>query len=96
MIRNLFLREEGDRLFIATGIFPEWLAKNASITFGPGPTSFGDVSVSVMPGEQQIEVRWEGTWRKKPKEIVVHLPGYASVTQGPDDSSVVISRESSL
>lgn len=96
MIRNLFLREEGDRLYIATGILPEWLTGNDPITFGPGPTSFGDVSVSVIPGEGQIEVKWEGTWRKKPQGIVVHLPGYAPVSTGPDDSSVVISRKSSL
>ncbi|HPR52507.1 MAG TPA: hypothetical protein PLU81_12010, partial [Deltaproteobacteria bacterium] len=76
MIRNLMLREEDNHLYIATGILPEWLAGNDPITFGPGPTSFGDVSVSVIPGEQQIEVRWEGFWRKKPQGIVVHLPGY--------------------
>ncbi|HPJ95210.1 MAG TPA: hypothetical protein PKY89_14950, partial [Deltaproteobacteria bacterium] len=76
MIRNLMLREEDNYLYIATGILPEWLAKNDPIIFGPGPTSFGDVSVSVIPGEQQIEVRWEGFWRKKPQGIVVHLPGY--------------------
>ncbi|MBN2062148.1 MAG: hypothetical protein JW882_17215 [Deltaproteobacteria bacterium] len=96
MMRNLFLREEDDRLFIAAGILPEWLAGNEHIAFGPGPTSFGDVSVSVIPGEQQIEVRWEGTWRTKPKEIVVHLPGYDPVTPGPHDNSVMISRKSSL
>jgi hypothetical protein len=93
MIRNCMVREEQDRLFIASGILPEWLAQYEPITFGPAPTSFGNVSVSVIPSEKHIEVSWNGIWRQEPPGIVIHLPGHDPVIPGPHDHAVIFERK---
>ncbi|HSG48957.1 MAG TPA: hypothetical protein VLA43_14145, partial [Longimicrobiales bacterium] len=57
MLRNMFVREEGGRLVLASGILPEWLAADGPISFGPAPTSFGPVTVEVLPRGERAEVR---------------------------------------
>lgn len=49
MMRNAFLREEGDALVIGSGLLPEWLSAGETLSFGPAPTAFGTVSVEVSP-----------------------------------------------
>jgi hypothetical protein len=93
MIRNCMVREDQDRLIIASGILPEWLTQLDPITFGPAPTSFGNISISVIPSEKNIEVRWNGIWRKKPPGIEIHLPGYDPVIPGPHDHAVIFERK---
>ena len=49
MIRNCFVREEDNRLILCSGIPRIWLEKNQTIAFGPAPTSFGDIQISIKP-----------------------------------------------
>ena len=51
MMRNLFLREEGRTLILASGIPREWLRAGEEISFGPGPSRFGRVTVRILPAE---------------------------------------------
>jgi len=88
MIRNMFVREEGDRLVLAAGVLPEWLQAGVPVSFGPAPTAFGDVSVEVLPWGGGAEVRWSGSWRTAPARIEVGLPGYAAVDAPPGQGSV--------
>jgi len=91
MIRNMFVREEGDRLVLASGILPEWLAAGAPISFGPGPTPFGPVCVEVLPrGEDRVEVRWGGAWRHAAPAMEVTVPGFARVEAPGEAGSVVV------
>jgi hypothetical protein len=91
MVRNSFIREEGNTLFIGSGIFPSWHRKNTPFSFGPAPTSFGEVSVQVVPREQGLEVSWSGNWRKFPPAIEVGLPGFDSFVPGPGDTRILLS-----
>lgn len=91
-IRNSFLQEEGNRLILASGIFPAWLQTSVPMSFGPAPTAFGDVSVSVIPKEQCIEVRWQGTWRHEPPAIELRLPGYEPVAAEVGAHTVYLKR----
>jgi len=79
MIRNMFVREEGERLVLASGILPEWLEAAGPVSLGPVPTSFGEVRVEIVRGGRRPEVRWSGSWRKEPSRVEVRLPGFTAV-----------------
>ena len=76
MIRNCFLREEGERLILASGIPNEWLEQAAPLSFGPAPTPWGDVTVTIEPSREQVNVRWQGVWRAAAPPVEVWLPGH--------------------
>ncbi|PPD22280.1 MAG: hypothetical protein CTY22_03280 [Methylomonas sp.] len=94
MMRNGFVREEGDTLILASGIPPAWLTAGRPLRFGPAPTAFGPVSVTVEPEPgQAATVRWQADWRKPPTAIEVQLPGYAAQTRTAGDAAVRLTRE---
>jgi len=37
------------------------------MSFGPGPTAFGPISVSIRPGPESVRVSWRGEWRSRPQ-----------------------------
>jgi hypothetical protein len=76
MMRNCFLREEGERLILASGIPHEWLEQTAPLSFGPAPTPWGDVTLTIEPSHQQVGVRWQGAWRGDAPRVEVWLPGH--------------------
>jgi hypothetical protein len=88
MMRNLFIREEGRILIIGSGLTDEWLRSGKPLSFGPAPTSFGTLTVSVKPSEQGVIVSWEGKWHAQPSCVMVRLPGrhMVSLTDVQDGS----------
>ncbi len=79
MMRNLFLREEGRTLILASGIPEAWLTSGTDLSFGPGPTLFGPVTVSIRVTPKAITVTWIGRWHSRPDRIEVKLPGRDAV-----------------
>jgi hypothetical protein len=75
MMRNLFVREEGRTLILAAGISEEWIRGGLPISFGPGPTRFGRITVRVTAGESGAKVEWDADWHQPPDRIEVRLPG---------------------
>ncbi len=73
MIRNCFVREEGDRLILFSGIPQYWLDSKQEISFGPAPTRFGSVSLSLKHEGGRIQADWKGEWCGKPPKIEVCL-----------------------
>ncbi len=88
MIRNCFVREEGNRLILCSGIPLVWLAKNQMISFGPAPTSFGDIQISLKPQGQNILLEWHGLWFTKEPPIDIQLPGFMNVRISPGTNSL--------
>jgi len=79
MVRNCFVREEGQRLILCAGVPERWLEQEDPIRFGPAPTSFGTVSIEIQPHPGGVpEVTWQGNWHREPPDIDVRLPGYPS------------------
>lgn len=79
MVRNCFVREEGQRLILCAGVPERWLEQESPIRFGPAPTSFGAVSIEILPNPGGVpEVTWQGDWHQEQPDIDVRLPGYAS------------------
>lgn len=80
MVRNCFVREEGDSLIIGSGVPENWLRDIKPITFGPAPTTFGTIWLSIVrqPSEavSQVHVSWRGKWHKEPPLIMAQLPGF--------------------
>jgi hypothetical protein len=75
MMRNLFVREEGDRLILCSGLPAEWLGAGR-LSFGPTPTRFGLISVTVRPRPGAIDVEWTARWHHDAPPIEIRLPGY--------------------
>ncbi|HLF17751.1 MAG TPA: hypothetical protein VI749_02540 [Candidatus Omnitrophota bacterium] len=83
MLRNCFVREEGERLILCSGILRVWLEKKQAMSFGPAPTRFGTIQISVKPLGHSILVEWKGSWFSKEPPIDIQLPGFVKVTAGP-------------
>ena len=94
MMRNAFCREEGDRLVLGAGIQPRWLVPGEVLFFGPTPTPWGAVSVTLHPdaaGQHTVEWRIDGT---DPAGIRIALPGCAPLEVAGDVRSARLTGES--
>ncbi|MBZ0167720.1 MAG: hypothetical protein K8I00_13015 [Candidatus Omnitrophica bacterium] len=92
LIRSCFVREEGDRLILCSGLLPEWLVVGESLSFGPAQTLFGEISLTVDPGQEMIRVVWEGRWRGTPPVIEVRVPGSDEVILHGEETHAEIRR----
>jgi len=93
IIRNCFVREEDDHLILCSGIPRVWLEKNETISFGPAPTSFGDMQISLKPRGENILIEWRGVWFTKEPPIDIQLPGFKSVRVSPATNSLELKYE---
>jgi hypothetical protein len=80
MMRNLFVREEDRVLVLASGIPEEWASSGKAMSFGPAPTHFGAITVSLAPEPEGMRVSWDGKWHTKPACIVIRMPGRKTIT----------------
>jgi len=100
MIRNCFVREEGNGLILGAGIAPQWLDSANSLFFGPAPTSFGTIQVtieSVPVGlRKKVLVTWQGEWHADPPPIEVRLPGFPPQSVRAGQQSIEIDKEQYL
>ncbi|NNJ94893.1 MAG: hypothetical protein HKP57_09140 [Halobacteria archaeon] len=93
MVRNCFVREEGDRLIVGAGVAQRWLVAGSPLTFGPAPTTFGPLSLTIDTETQhRVRVSWQGNWHTPVPVIEVRLPGFAPVTAPPGETSIYIER----
>jgi hypothetical protein len=91
MLRNCFVRDEGGRLVLCSGIPLRWLQPGADIRFGPTPTPFGPVTVTVIPtGKGRCEVICDGEWRDEQPDIDIYLPGYPRCRLARDHNRVTL------
>jgi hypothetical protein len=74
VIRNAFIREEGARLVLCSGVLPAW-RETERVHFGPTPTRFGSVSLTLEQTHEGTTVEWSVDWRERPSHIEVALPG---------------------
>jgi len=98
MVRNCFVREEGGRLILCAGVAKRWLKPGALISFGPAPTAFGTVSVTIQVEKvgSRVQVTWQGEWHTDAPEIEVCLPGLEAKVCPPGQQSVELILEMSV
>ncbi|MGP9799394.1 hypothetical protein [Rheinheimera sp. NSM] len=94
MLRNCFVREEGQRLVLGSGVPQRWLAQRTPIQFGPAPTSFGSISIEIITdAEHGVVVNWQADWHNDtPPALDIALPGYQAVTAQAAQGSVTLNR----
>ena len=80
MMRNLFVREDADRLILGSGVFPEWLESRERLRFGPTLTPHGRVSVTLRRDGGRLELQLEASWFDEPPEVEIKVPGYRAQT----------------
>lgn len=93
MIRNCFVREEDDRLIVCAGVPPRWLDQDSPISFGPAPTAFGIVSITIISRPEGVQIDWQAEWHDEAPPIEVRLPGFRPVGVEPGTSSVTLSKQ---
>jgi len=76
MIRNMFVREEGDKLILGSGIFPEWLETGKEFSFGPTLTDFGSVGLSFSHKRENLFLNVQSSWHDQPPPVEIRVPGY--------------------
>ena len=75
MVRNCFVREEGDHLILCTGIRERWLQEGSPVLFGPAATCFGPVSITLSPlSDTIIQIVLQTAWHAQEPAIDVSLP----------------------
>ncbi|WP_440996243.1 hypothetical protein [Arhodomonas sp. SL1] len=93
VLRNCFVREEGERLVLAAGVPPQWFAAGERMRFGPTPTRFGTVAVEIVPvsGDRgAVEVRWEADWRRRPEAVEIAPAGMRAMRAEPGAGRVTL------
>jgi hypothetical protein len=95
MIRNCFVREEDERLILCSGIPQIWLDKKQTMAFGPAPTSFGVIQISIIPQGPNILIEWHGQWFKDEPVLDIQLPGFKDVRIKPGTGSFELKAQDS-
>ena len=94
MLRNCFVREEGERLILCAGLPARWLEHNTPIRFGPAPTAFGAVSLSITPQPGiPPRVEWRGDWHSSVPPIEIRLPGFEPLYAAAGTDAIVLVRK---
>lgn len=86
MMRNCFVREEAGRLILGSGIPKHWLSQDRKITFGPAPTIFGSIHLTIWPHTERPMIEWKAHWFDETPVIEIALPGFpvVQVPEGTD------------
>ncbi len=95
LIRNCFVREEGERLILCGGMPKRWLEQETPIRFGPAPTTFGAVSIIITPLRGQPRIEWQGEWHRTPPPIEIRLPGFVPVDAATGSGSLMLVKSGS-
>jgi hypothetical protein len=94
-LRNAFVRDEPNRLILASGIPAAWLEPGQSLSFGPTPTPFGPVRVEIDCRPDEIDISWTGTSTENAPEVEIRLLGYPPVCAGRSRTQLSIQRKPS-
>ncbi|MCE5265238.1 MAG: hypothetical protein LLG97_17110 [Deltaproteobacteria bacterium] len=76
IVRNGFVREEGDALVVGSGLFPRWMDFSAELTFGPTPTPFGDVAIRISAKDGRRSIKVDAAWRGEAPAVAIRVPGF--------------------
>jgi len=88
------VREEGERLVLCAGIPPRWLDQDTTIRFGPAPTAFGAVCLSITPARgNPPRVEWRGDWHRGAPQLEIRMPGFEPVQAAAAAAAITLVRK---
>lgn len=76
MLRNQFVREEGDSLVIGSGLAREWFESDEELFFGPTLTPWGPITVRIGRPRLQPTLELEAQWRGERPRLEIAIPGF--------------------
>ncbi|MEJ5171487.1 MAG: PA14 domain-containing protein, partial [Fimbriimonadales bacterium] len=76
LLRNLFVREEGDSLHLLSAISPAWVVLGQSIGVRRCSTDFGNLDLSLECRPDGATLTIAPNWRVRPKRLVLHWPWF--------------------
>ncbi len=96
MIRNMFVREEGDTLVLGSGILPEWITEDAPLLFGPTKTPHGSIEVRLQKSKKTTSFKIFSNFRKNslPSSLLIAVPGYNTISVTDFDRKEFLLEES--
>jgi hypothetical protein len=74
LVKNLFVREEGEGLVLGAGLLPQWIGEEAH--FGPTATPYGPVSLTVRRGQERLEAVVAAEWNAEEPPMTLAVPGH--------------------
>jgi hypothetical protein len=92
MIRNMFVREEGERLVIGSGLFADWFESDEELSFGPTLTPWGAVTVRISQPRTEPMLAVDGRWRAAAPRIDVAIPGFEHLPNVDSASAIRLER----
>ena len=92
MIRNMFIREEGDRLILGSGLLAEWFHAKEDLFFGPTLTPWGPVTVRISHSAIEPSLSIDATWRGVPPTIDVEIPGFRKLSDVDAAQPILLER----
>ena len=75
LIRNLYVREEGESLVLGSGLAREWYSGGNTTALTRTLTPHGPIGVSFTGGSHGIEVHVDAAWRGRAPALEFRVPG---------------------
>jgi hypothetical protein len=76
LVRNMFVREEGEIVVLGAGVDRNWL-EHGEIFFGPTATTHGRVSFEMFAEGEKVSARLTADWNGAEPDVVLAVPGFA-------------------
>lgn len=90
LLRNMFVREDGDDLHLLSVLSPEWIGAGKAVSATRVPTDFGTVGVTLdQPSDSSATLHIDSQWVQAPKRIVLHLPWFMKIASVDADGKAV-------
>ena len=90
LLRNMFVREDGDDLHLLSVLSPDWIGAGKPISAARVPTDFGIVSLTLdQPDDASATLHITSSWVDAPKQIILHLPWFMNVSSVSADGKVL-------
>jgi hypothetical protein len=92
MMRNMFVREEGNRLIVGSGLFEEWFATDDDLYFGPTLTPWGPMTVRIVNPAADPLLTIDAHWREDAPRVDVEIPGFTKFIDANCNSALRLER----
>ena len=89
LLRNMLVREEDNNLHLLSVVSPEWVRPGDEIAVNHAPTYFGMVSFKAKAEVSALKVSINTDFRRPPRQLVIHFPFFAEVSQVIADGRAV-------
>ena len=90
LLRNMFVREDGNDLHLLSVLSPDWIGAGKSLSATRVPTEFGTVGVTLdQPSDTSATLHIDSNWTEAPRRIVLHLPWFMKTASVDADGKAV-------